>query len=266
MPTYNINGIRVRDMQDHRAWFEQRNPQLLPKPIQPVKPKTPESHLYIQVLLIILVIAINLLSMAHTVPSVMQFYPKEVSSLVRAFVGIAGTIAIEGTIVILMSLERRGKPANAAIGVAFFAALVMNLMSTYIAVNEVGNQVSEQFSGVLAILLGGLVGLVPPVANLAIGETLHRYSIIRKDELESIERDFEEKTMERQQKYLEEVGAFEEKLRKNYQNYLKKMLTFPDAPQIIELIMSGDYFEDDYVAPVKPNIIEPDSFLNPQMN
>lgn len=191
-----IGNIRTR--KEYREYFAHRHPDKVP-----VRKKVKQSAITYAVIIIILA-AINVLSAGHTIPSIKLFYPIP-DGLVLSAIGIAGFLGIEGVIVFLMSRPDRGGWEKFAIFLAFVAALTTNLFATV-------DRVVEMNGDGWLMIVGFIIGITPPAANLAFGEIFHKFSE-EKDKMEAeADKDFQ-----RQQ------GEFNKAVLSSYRRYLDKV-------------------------------------------
>lgn len=133
------------------------------------------------IIITLILLAVNMLSGAHTIPIIQQFYTFENPQLLK-LVGYMGFVGIEGTIVFFMSRHTRGVWEWVAIMLALITALASNLYSTSIAVDQKA----------LSALIGYVMGVFAPMANLAIGEVYHKLSIERARDLATKEKTYRE--------------------------------------------------------------------------
>lgn len=192
--------VRYRDKKlltpsefEHR--YGQRNPDKVPR-----KEEATVSWSAILGLLFVFS-ATNVLSAGHTIPAIQKFYSIGQTE-VLAFIGFAGFVGIEVSLVYLMSRPERGTWEKLAIGWAFAAALTANLVSTFETVE----------GSLLLVGVAVIVGAFPPFMNLALGEIMHRTGKQRREEMQALE-----------EKYLHDLSKFRAATQAAYDTYLRSM-------------------------------------------
>lgn len=187
-------GKSYRTYSEFETAYAKRNPDLVP-----IK-QTPSVPLTALLILSFVFAATNVLSAGHTIPSIQKFY--DVSSMVSGFIGVAGFIGIEASLVFLMSRPSRGSWEWSAIAAAFTTALTINLYSTFEVVQ----------GSILLLGVALITGSFPPLMNLALGEILHRTQKERHKTLIKAEAD-----------YLEDLGRYRNRAWSAYEEYLKRV-------------------------------------------
>lgn len=206
-------GKKVMTLKAMRHRFNNAYPDKLP----PQKPDAPQVSLLNLVALAVIVVAVNVLSGAHTIPMIQEFY--DLDPVVLTVIGFSGFLAIEGAMVLLMAQEQRSKLAWTVIVLAFLAALGSNTYKTF----EVFN-VSD--GDVFLIAIATLFGLFAPSANLVAGEVLHNMQLT-----------YKKTKREAQDRYNATVSRYHNEVQTYYRKYLTRIGIKEVEDQ--ELILAG---------------------------
>lgn len=213
--------MTILTLDGYKSAWRKQNPHDRVKPPKTIKPP------YIKLAAIMVgVVAVNILSMAHTAPVIAQtiITPYEI---IKWAVGLCGVIGVEFTMFVFMfiSMDGADKIGRAirwfVIGAAFAVAMIANISST-VAAMQVSNDVVEL---VAAVILGAFA----PAANLSAGEVLRRV-------LEQVNLDKESAVKEHDKALIEE----DKRLRNLYISYLKKY-GIVDPTEIMRLSSGEEY-------------------------
>lgn len=190
----------------------------------------PDINLWSYLALLAILTGINLMSAAHTIPVLQQFFV--VPPLVSSLVGVSGFLGIEGAILFLMARNRRGLWEYLVIILATVAAIVSNLFGTFEAIDKnILSQGVTTVSNEALTFVGVVVGLFVPLVNIAAGEVFHKLQIERSQQVEQANKD-----------YAVELSTLRSKVEGQYKRYLKKMGITDLATQ--EAYLRGDVEED----------------------
>lgn len=118
------------------------------------------------VAMLIGLIAVNIVSGSHTIPTIARTIASD-STAIQTIVGVAGFLAIEFNMFVLMLLNMDGWLKWAVIALSLLAAIASNLYSTMHAFSAAGG---DEFTTIIGVVLG----LFAPLANLAAGETFRK--------------------------------------------------------------------------------------------
>lgn len=149
-------------------------------------------------------VAVNIVSGSHTIPTIAYTIASD-SETIRTIVGVAGFLAIEFNMFVLMLLNLRSYLKWIVIALSLTAAIASNLYSTMGAFSATGG---DGFTTIIGIVLG----LFAPLANLAAGETFRNMF----DEVA-------QRNSEAEARYQEALSNWDKVKRGQYTNYLKKL-------------------------------------------
>lgn len=161
-------------------------------------------------------IAVNILSAAHTIPVIATTVSTDVIQ-VKIAVGVSAFFAVEFMMVIMMILNISHWLRYVVIGLALIVAIVANVVSTLQAV-ESGPYAAGGW------VVGIVLGLFAPLANLAAGEMLR-----------SIIKQAADRVTLANTNYEQAVKDLDTKIRGQYTTYLKRV-GITDPTQIMELM------------------------------
>lgn len=208
---FKYNGKNILTPEEYEKGYRQNHPDKVPvKKI--VEPKQATINKNDYVLMFVVLLAINVMSGGHTIPTIASLYTDwEVGRFVIAVFGFLG---IEGALFILMARPERGNWAKFSIFVSFIAAILTNVYAV-ISLAETGNL----FLGGIGVLLGFIV----PVANLAFGNEFHKLAVQRQEEEQEIKSEYKNDLAVADQEFREAERNFIERWQTAYRNYLGRV-------------------------------------------
>lgn len=188
------------------------------------------------------VIAVNILSMAHTAPVIAQTVRTSIEWL-KGAIGLCGVLGVEFTMFVFMYIsmadtDRAGKIIRwAVILSAFLVAMIANISSTVEAMATSGN--------VVELLAAIILGAFAPAANLSAGEVLRR--VIDRVKLDR------EKAVKQ---YNDDLIAEDKRLRNLYISYLKKY-GITDPTSIMQLSSGEHIFKEETADDTRTHNVDP---------
>lgn len=209
---YVVNGKSVLSYEAMLNRYAQLNPDKAP----PDRPEKPSVSMINLLALTIVVIAVNILSGAHTIPMIQNFY--ELPTILSYAIGFSGFIAIEGAMVLLMAQPQRSKLAYVVVFLAFSAALAANMYKTF--------EIFDANGDIFAIMIAFLFGLFAPATNLVAGEVLH-----------AMQTEYRESKNKNIAEYENLVSQFNSQVQSNYRKYLNRIGI--KSPEEQEMIIAG---------------------------
>lgn len=153
-------------------------------------------------------IAVNILSAAHTAPVIASTVVAP--DVIRFILGIVGVLAVEFTMFTFMFISMEGTPRSARLlrGLVILLALVVAIIAN---VSSTVNAMTGQASAIEEIVAAGVLGAFAPLANLSAGEVLrHVLERVRKAQKDG------------QEQYKQALMDEDKRLRDLYLRYLKK--------------------------------------------
>lgn len=194
----------------------------------PKKGQAKATSLWVSVALLVGLLAANVLSASHTIPTVRITIPYELGDTVRTLIAFSAFFAIDFMLVTLMIIPAAGKLRNTVLSLALTVAIVANVYSSMAAVGE---------NNLFASFIGLVLGLFAPLANLAIGELFRSINLKREQAIAEVEA-----------QYLTDQHTWDVKRREMYGRYLTKLgITDKAQPTLRALLMSGETVMDDLI-------------------
>lgn len=183
---------KILSVKEFSEIYARRHPEQIPS-----RSKGSERNWFLLAVLFIALLAVNILSGAHTIPVIQSFYPDSVGNTLT-LIGVSGFIGIEGFMFLMMAREKRTIWAWLVIVFSFAAALAANLSKTLAVASDP--------------LIGFLLGAFAPLSNLSGGEVFREERLRVKRENGENEREYQEK-----------LGEYQRNMERAYRAYLTRV-------------------------------------------
>lgn len=216
------DSVKVISYSNFASHYDRQRSIFLPK-----KQEAKTTRLWVSAALLLGLVAANILSASHTIPTVSTTIPTELEQ-VKTFIAFSAFFAIDFMLVTLMVIPAAGKLRNTVLGLALTVAIVANVYSSMKTVGA-----TDPFASFIGLVLG----LFAPLANLAIGELFRSINLKREAALQAVE-----------EQYLADQNTWDTKRREAYGRYLSKLgITDKKQPTLRALLMSGETVMDDLI-------------------
>ncbi len=205
---------KILNLAEYRHTWEQAHPHDV------VVKRAPEGINWLAMVgVFISLLAVNFLSAAHTLPVVVQLVETD-NQPIKIAVAFAAFLGLEFMMLVLVAFGKDGRLRTALIILALIATTVSNLASTFAALAT-----SEYGAG--GVIVGIILGLFAPLANVGIGELYRQMTTKARNELTIVESE-----------YQHALNVQDDKIRTQYNRYLTK-IGITDPSEILAY-MNGD--------------------------
>lgn len=246
-----INGKNILTLEQFGKIYNQRNPERVPVEQRVSFTRFPIFWFEFSrraLALWFIVIAASIMSVGHIVPAMKEFYDIE-ATLIPELIGLAGFVTMSFAVITFMSRPKRNRWAWLVIIMSMAAEIALNVFGSFLAAQNAEHALMiGEFINITTIT-SVIVGLLPPVVNMATGETLRQ--------------DLEEERAEEEKVRAANAaaqGKYQTMLEQNYVRYLKRQ-GVTDETKIYEII-AGIYEED--FDPISVERPEAPSLLAPE--
>src|SRR5687768_6496702 len=175
------NGKRVFTVNDYRTTYAARHPDKLPNR-RVVKKREPSTSTWSKYSMYAVILAINVMSAAHTVSTIENFYNLPTITVFNLVFNLAtlvsffGFIGVEGTLLVFTSKENQSEQVRNTVKLTFFFALLVNILGS---IDGIRHNMDVDFTkgfgwemlwSAFNIVAAVAVGIIVPAVNVIAGE------------------------------------------------------------------------------------------------
>lgn len=208
--------IHVRSYDEYKAHYDKTHTSEKPK-----RGVAEGFNYWLLAAVFIMLVAVNIVSGAHTVPTLYKNLEVLIPADMRVGIAVAGFFAIEFPMLIFSFMEFQSGLRKWIVGLALIAAIGANVYSSLSATNTDG---ATPFTHAISILIGVIV----PLVNVATGELLRHMM-----------QDKKKREDNRDEVYNTKDREYEKKVRTDYNSYLSRM-GIKDADQRLQAATEGN--------------------------